>query len=118
MSYGPPTVPPFLLSALAGYLNKKYLHISFYCPPSLSEMEAQHRIQPIINTADDWLKYAPNCWIVWTGQTPQQWYEKFAADPELKEKCSILVLKVDLSPDNRAGQLQQWAWDWLAKPRT
>ncbi len=116
-SSSPPDYPNWL-AVLAGTYYKKYLHISFYFPPSLSEMEAQHRIQPIINTADDWLKYAPNCWIVWTSDTPEQWYQKLAADPELRNKCSIFVLKVDLSPANRAGQLQQWAWDWLAKPRT
>jgi len=83
----------------------------------MSEMEASHRIQPIINTADDWLKYAPNCWIVWTKETPQRWYDRFAADPELKAKCSFLILSADLSPDKRAGQFQQWVWDWLGKFR-
>src|SRR5271167_166154 len=110
--------PPSNYNALASLLSlspRKYLHVSFYIPPTMSDLEATHRIQPIINTADDWLHYAPNCWIVWTNQNPQQWYEKFAADPELKAKCSILVFGVDLSSFNRAGQLQQWAWDWLGK---
>jgi hypothetical protein len=117
----PPFPPPNIdwMKILAAMNAKKYLHISFYYPPSMSELEAAHRIQPIINAADDWLKYAGNCWIVWTSQTPQQWYEKFIAIPELKS-CSIFIVKIDLSPspDNRAGQFQKWVWDWIATVRS
>jgi hypothetical protein len=116
----PPPLPPNysdMLAVLAGIMNKKYLHISFHFPPPLSELEATHHIQPIINTADDWLKYTGNCWIVWSSLGPKQWFEKFEAVPELI-KCSILIVKLDLTPDNRAGQLPQWVWDWIQKTRT
>lgn len=106
-----------LLALLGGLGAKHYIHISFSYPSSMDELEAAHRIQPIINTADDWLKYADNCWIIWTSQTPQQWYDKFAAVEELK-MCSILIVKQNLSPENRAGQLPQWVWDWIQKSRT
>jgi hypothetical protein len=35
---------------------KRYLHISFHYPPPMSELEAAHRIQPIIKTADELAK--------------------------------------------------------------
>ena len=114
-SLTPPPAPLTGIAALlAGMRSKRYIHISFHYPPPLTELEAAHRIQPIINTADDWLKYAGNCWIVWSALTPKQWYEKFAAVPELS-KCSVLIVRLDLSPENRAGQLPQWVWDWIQK---
>jgi hypothetical protein len=111
-----PPGPPNFLAMLSGQWNKRYIHITFHFPPSLTSLEAQHRIQPVINTADDWLKYADNCWIVWSSLTPKDWYGKFALVPELKD-CSILIFYVDLSPDKRFGQLPQWVWDWIQKIR-
>jgi len=121
VSFPPPPesriVPPNLIAMLAGLMNKKYIHISFHYPESLPELEATHHIQPIINEADDWIKYADNCWIVWSSKNPNDWYEKFKAIPRLKD-CWILILKMDFTPDNRAGQLPQWVWDWVQKPRS
>jgi hypothetical protein len=116
----PPSGYPDVWAALAALsFNKHYLHISFHYPPPMSELEAAHRIQPIINTADDWLKYAGNCWIVWSSQKPQEWFDKFAAVDALKP-CSIFIVKIDLSPspDNRAGQFPKWVWEWIGRTRT
>jgi hypothetical protein len=109
--------PPNLAAIIAALMSKKYIHIAYYCPPPMTELEALHLIQPIINTADDWLRYTNTNWIVWSSWTPKQWYDKFAAVPQLNQ-CSILIVKLDLSPENRAGQLPQWVWDWIQRPRT
>lgn len=117
MSTPPSGSPLSLLAVLAGYYNRRYTLISFHFPPTISELEASHYIQPVINTADDWLKYAPNNWIVWSAKTPKEWYDKFQPIEQLKQ-CSIFIVGLNLSPDNRAGQFPQWVWDWLQKPRT
>lgn len=116
------STPPYnasnaLLAMLSGRSARRYTLISFHFPPTLSELEGSHYIQPIINGADDWLKYAGNCWIVWSSKTPQQWYEQFAPIERLKQ-CSIFIVKLDLSPENRAGQFPQWVWDWIQKTRS
>lgn len=115
--FQPPQGYANLLALLAGMTSKRYTHISFHFPPPMTELEGAHRVQPIINSADDWLKYAGNCWIVWSALSPKQWFEKFETVPELS-KCSILIVKLDLTPENRAGQLPQWIWDWIQKSRT
>jgi hypothetical protein len=58
----------------------------------------------------NWLKYAGNCWIVWSSKNPLDWFNKFAAVDTLKP-CSIFVVKIDLSPapDKRA---------WIDRTRT
>lgn len=116
MSLIPPP-PPNYLAMLAGQYSRRYTLITFYFSRSMSELEASHHIQPVINEADDWVKYADNCWIVWSANTPQQWYEQFQPIEQLKSS-SIFVVKLDLSPENRAGQFPQWVWDWIGKWRT
>jgi hypothetical protein len=121
MGLPPPLKPPGdalnqLMMMLGGLTPRRYTHISFHFPPGVSELEASHYIQPVINKADDWLKYTGNCWIVWSSKTPTEWYEQFAGIERLKA-CSILVVKLDLTPQNRAGQFPEWIWDWIHKPR-
>jgi hypothetical protein len=106
------------LAALAGMYGatKRYVHISFTYPSDLSALGASHFVQPVINTADDWLKYAENCWIVWSHKTPGEWYRQLSAIKELKG-CSMLLVGIDVSESNRSGQLPKWVWEWLNKSR-
>ena len=106
-----------LAALMAALTSKRYIHISFHFVAPMTELEGAHRVQSVVNTADDWLKYAGNCWIVWSRLTPKQWFEKFEAVPELS-KCSVLIVRLDLSPENRSGQLPEWAWEWMRKART
>jgi len=113
----PPPPPDYSSLALiaAGLWRKHYLQITFYFPRSVNELVAHNQVQQVVN-ASDWLRLANNCWIVWTNESPEQWYQKLAGLPLLKE-ASILILKVDVSRNNRAGQLPDWAWEWLDKAR-
>lgn len=63
--------------------------------------------------ADDWMRYAPNCWIVWTDRPPTDFY--YAIHPRLKPKDSMLI--VGLNMDERSGWLPRWIWDWIDKKR-
>ena len=119
-SFAPPPPPPGpnYLAMLAGIGAKPhhFVLITFHYPPQVSELEASHYIQPIVNTADDWIKYSSNCWIVWTSKTAHEWYLQFQGVDALKP-CSILAVGVDLSANNRSGQLPKWVWEWIDKPR-
>lgn len=112
---GSPSGPNALWAALLGSSTrpKGYVHISFHLA-GIDALTASHFIQPIINLAEDWLKYAENCWIVWGDLTATEWYQKFSPIEALKP-CSILV--VSMERWNVTGQLPQWAWDWLNKNR-
>jgi hypothetical protein len=113
-SFPPP--PPFpRLDYLASLGRRRYVLLSFYFGTTPS-LEASHYIQPVINRADDWLKYADNCWIVWSAKTPDQWYAELTQIEQVKA-FSIFILYVDVSGSNRAGQLPPWAWEWIDKPR-
>ena len=105
-----------VLAGLPPLPRKGFLHVSFYFPEYTLKSVANNQVQRAINAADDWLRYADNCWLIWTAETPEQWYRRLAAMDVLKP-ASILVIRVDLSPSNRAGQFPEWAWEWIGKKR-
>ena len=91
----------------------KFLHIGF----NFDKSEPDHRhgkLVPVFDTATDWLRYAPNCWIVYTTRTPAEWYELLK--PHLEpEKDSVFICELDVN--NRYGALTEASWDWLQKKR-
>jgi hypothetical protein len=112
----PPQNYSEVFSALANIRQRHFLHIAFHAIAGNEGLGLSLKLQPIIETADDWTRYSFNCWIVWTSETPDQWYEKLRTVPEMAT-VSFLILKVDLSPASRSGQCVPWMWDWFSKPR-
>jgi hypothetical protein len=88
----------------------KFLHVGF----SFDGEIKIDQLKPIFDTALDWYRYAPNCWIVWSTKTPEQWYE--VLKPHLVEgKDTVLICELNM--DSRYGALKKGGWDWLQKPR-
>jgi len=86
---------------------RRCLHIglAFAAAPKVDEL------MPAFVRAADWMRYAPNAWLVVTDATPLQWQAWLR--PLLSSADQVMILEVDLG--HRAGVLPQWAWDWLAK---
>ena len=86
-----------------------YLHIGFNWAnePKVDELK------PTFDKALDWIRYAPNCWIVWTSTTPQGWYERLK--PHLREGDHVFICELNLR--NRQGWLPQWVWEWIKLDR-
>ena len=110
MSYLPP--PPGWLPSIP---RAHYLHLSFHFYGPVSQ-QLVDKIAEAINSADDWLRYSNNCWILWTSHSPEDWYNRLILIPELKPH-SIFIVRVDISPQNRSGQFPRWIWDWINKSR-
>ena len=89
---------------------KHFLHIGFHwvSPPDVKKLEAT------FNAALDWVRYAPNCWIVWTSSDPNKWAERLK--PFLMGKDRVFICKLDITVHQ--GYLQKWIWDWINKSRT
>ncbi len=88
----------------------RYLHISFNFegkPP------ANKVLEDVFNSALDWYRYAPNCWILYTTTEAVEWSER--CRKVLPATNSILVIEFDLS--NKTGYLQKSVWEWLHKDR-
>ena len=72
-----------------------------------------NELKPIFDKAKDWMRYAPNCWIVRTDLSPQVWYSRLK--PYIKEPESVFICELNIT--NRQGRLPKWMWDWIKKDR-
>jgi hypothetical protein len=66
-------------------------------------------LEPIFDKALDWIRYAPNCWIVHTSATPQKWLARLK--PILAPSDHVLIVEINLA--NRSGWLPRSLWDWI-----
>ena len=87
----------------------RFLHVAF----AFRGAPRTKEFADIFNQAPDWLRYAPNCWILWTSNSPEMWAER--VKPLLSDEESVLIFRMDLS--ERYGYLPKSAWDWLQKDR-
>jgi len=65
-------------------------------------------VQKVFGSAG-WARYAPNCWIVSTNETPHTITERLRAI--CNQYDSIFVCELNM--ENRSGYLQKEIWDWL-----
>lgn len=88
---------------------RTFLHIGFNWvgAPKIDELES------VFNLAVDWVRYAPDCWIVWTSSSPQKWYARLKPHLEPGDNVFICELRIE----NRSGWLPKWVWKWINKDR-
>ena len=87
-----------------------YLLVSFNFqarPPNTDDLA------PALSQARDSVRYAPNCWIVWTSDGADAWYSTLR--PLLRDDESVFICKLDIR--NRAGYLPGLVSDWLDRER-
>jgi hypothetical protein len=75
-------------------------------------------IKPLLDTALDWLRIAPNSWILWTSSDPSVWMQYFRS--YLGENGGVLIAELNLSQVsvNYTGFLTKSMWTWIDKHRT
>lgn len=84
-----------------------FLHISFDIHSDIN----RDNLKKQFDTALDWIQYIPNCWIVRTEKTAQEWSDMIK--PLTGAEDSWFVCRLDLS--ERQGWLPKWVWDWIYK---
>ena len=78
-----------------------------------SPSEIVEAIKPVFDTALDWVRYAPNCWILWTTTDIDGWYRRIK--PHLGASDQVLTCEVNLA--NRQGWVKPVIWNWITRPR-
>ena len=76
--------------------------------------EAQQRIQGELDKATDWIRYAPNCWILYTMRDANSWYTRLCGIPSMKNHMFFIC---ELNMLNRGGWLPKSVWEWIKKSR-
>ena len=87
----------------------RFVHISF----NFNGATKIDELLPAFNHALDWVRYAPNCWIVWTSSSTEKWSARLK--PHLTDKDHMFIVPIELRESS--GWLPQWVWDWLTKER-
>ena len=86
----------------------KFIHVGFQ-----AEQPRVDEWIKVFNKAADWLRYAPNCWILYTSKTAESWFE--IIKPHLKDNERVFICELNLL--NRQGWLSKSTWDWIQKTR-
>jgi hypothetical protein len=72
------------------------------------------KIQESLNNAIDWVRYAPNCYLLYTTTDVPSWYSRLKEIVHADD--SIFVVEINLT--NRQGWLPKMVWEWIAKDRS
>ena len=70
-------------------------------------------VKPEFDKALDWIRIAPNAWLVWTTSTPQEWHARLK--PRLGPNDHLYIFGIDNTV--RYGWAEKTVWDWLDKAR-
>lgn len=90
----------------------RFIHISFTFNEGVPKVQ---ELEPLFNAlAPDWIRYSPNCWIVWTARPASDFF--YSIKPMIGATDAFLIAKLDVSERN--GWQPQWIWDWMDKKRT
>jgi hypothetical protein len=94
-----------------------FLHIGINFRDEDSNLNRILEIERVLNQGSDWLRYAPNCWILYTNQNPTVWIEKILAIPFMQTEKRHFVFICELDWRNKAGLLSAGIWEWINRER-
>ena len=75
----------------------------------------QALIEEKLNKAKDWLRYAPNCWLIYTAKNAAYWGNVLTSVDSLQKGTTFFICEVNLK--DRSGWLHEGAWKWIDKMR-
>jgi hypothetical protein len=96
-----------------GIDNVPFLHLGVQFESS--QAPNAKAIESLLNKAKDWYRYAPNCWIIYTGSNADTWSKRLRAIPGMENHSSFFICELNFS--DRSGWMQQGFWDWVGKHR-
>lgn len=88
----------------------KYLNVSFESATSPKFDDLRSLFDA---GADDWIRYSPTCWMLYTKKSADDWFDKI--EPLLSKKDTVFVCALDFT--DKQGWLPQWVWDWMNTKR-
>jgi len=92
----------------------RFLHLGVSISGSSGGIE-KALIEERLNKAKDWLRYAPNCWLIYTAKSPVHWANVLKSTDKIKEGTTFFICEVNLK--ERSGWLHEEAWKWIDKAR-
>jgi hypothetical protein len=89
----------------------RFLHIGM----NFGEVIKTTELEPVVQAvADDWIRYTPTNWIIWTGASNADVAAALRRNLTLNDQ----FLLFPINPLERDGYHQPWVWEWLNRPRS
>jgi hypothetical protein len=90
-------------------VKARFVHVGFrFTGPAPIEA-----LKQTFDHALDWLRYSPNCWILYTSTEATTWRDRIRK--VLRDADSFYLCEFD--PKSATGYMHKFAWDWLKKHR-
>lgn len=89
-------------------MTNRLLHITLHFRARAPKPET---LEAVFDDAEDWIQYAPGCWLLWTSRTAESWYKRL--ESTFGDKDYALIFRIEL--EEYSGLLPKFAWDWLAR---
>jgi hypothetical protein len=93
----------------------RFLHLGVNFQTGPPTPEKRGEIEKILNRAKDWFRYAPNCWLIYTGVAPKVWHERLKDGIPWITNESYLICPIDVR--EKSGWLRRAAWEWINQDR-
>jgi hypothetical protein len=96
--------------------NPRFVHvgITYHQLPNFSVEHIQLVDAAISSEAIDWVRYAWNCYILWTASDCETISRKIHRLPGLNEPGHFVC---EFSPVGAFGSLPPWIWEWIGRDR-
>jgi hypothetical protein len=92
-------------------MSHRFLHVGFHNFEMTSEITTE--LNKTFDFATHWARYAPNCWLLWTGVSIEEWSRRISLTQGLPNGYGVLILTVDPLQENRGGLTFEFVWKWL-----
>jgi len=87
----------------------RFVHVGFYFVSHVKTRE----LEPVFTAiGEDWIRYSPLCWILWTSKPTPHIFTLLASHLSLGDNVLIGAIAEDMF-----GYLTPWIWDWIQSKR-
>lgn len=93
--------------------DPRFLHVGLTYPNASPQVVAE--IQKTIDSeAFDWMRYAIQCWLIWSSSDAETICRKILRVPGM-EGATVFICAIDVN--DGFGFLPAWAWEWIRRDR-
>ncbi len=85
--------------------TRRFVNIAF----EFEDEPDYSKIEKVLDKAIDWVRYTPNCWLVWTSSSPRRWYNRLKE--QLNEGDHLFICEVNI--EERGGWMPKSFWDFI-----
>ena len=87
--------------------DRRFLHVAF----DFKEQPDLAALNEVFDKAPDWIRYAPNCWLLWTARSPETWYTRLKELMRQGDRVFICELNIEI----RNGWMPTSFWNFIQK---